>query len=187
MRLNLGCGHDRRDGFVNVDKQSACSPDVVADLEKLPWPWETSSVDEILLKHALEHLGRDPDTYLEIVKEMWRVCKPNATITIVVPHARHDHFINDPTHVRAITPDGLMLFSKKKNREWAERGIPNTPLGVYLDIDLEIESVNMTPEEPWRSRFQSGEIDNQQLADAARQFNNVVREVTVVLRAVKPD
>ena len=64
-----------------------------------------------------------------------------------------------------------MLFSKAKNRDWAEKGIPNTPLGLYLDIDLEIESVNMTPEEPWRSRFQTGEIDSQQLADAARQFN----------------
>ena len=185
MRLNLGCGTDRRDGFLNVDKQSVCKPDRVVDLEKLPWPWETNSVDEILLKHALEHLGHDPETYLAIVKEIWRISKPNATTTIIVPHARHDHFINDPTHVRAITPDGLMLFSQAKNREWAARGIPNTPLGLHLEIDLEIESVNMTPEEPWRSRFQNGEIDSQQLADAARQYNNVIRELTVVLRAVK--
>ena len=88
MQLNLGCGHDKRDGFVNVDKQKECGPDLVVDLEQLPWPWETSSVDEIVLKHALEHLGRDPDTYLAIVKEIWRVCKPDAMITIVVPHAR---------------------------------------------------------------------------------------------------
>ena len=185
MRLNLGCGYDKRDGFVNVDRMAACDPDVVVDLEELPWPWDSSSVDEIILKHSLEHLGGDSDTYLAIVKELWRVSRPNATITITVPHPRHDHFINDPTHVRPITPDGLMLFSQSKNREWVERGVPNTPLGLHLGIDFEVESVNLLPDEPWRTRFDNGEIDSRQLADAARQFNNVVREVTVVLRTVK--
>ena len=33
--------------------------------------------------------------------------------------------------------------------------------------------------------FERGEIDSRQLADSARRFNNVVREVTVVLRSVK--
>ena len=78
-----------------------------------------------------------------------------------------------------------MLFSQSKNREWVERGVPNTPLGLHLGIDFEVESVNLLPDEPWRTRFDNGEIDSRQLADAARQFNNVVREVTVVLRTVK--
>lgn len=185
MRLNLGCGYDRREGFLNVDKRGACEPDLVLDLEALPWPWPADSVDEILLKHTLEHLGRDPETYLGIVRELWRVSRNGATITIVVPHPRHDHFLNDPTHVRPVTPEGLMMFSKAKNREWVEKGIPNTPLGLHLDIDLEIVSVSLVPEEPWRGQFERGEIDRRQLADSARRFNNVVREVTVVLRSVK--
>ena len=187
MRLNLGCGQDKRDGFLNVDKSALCEPDLVVDLEDLPWPWDSNSVDEVLLKHSLEHLGREPDGYLGIVKELWRIGKPGATVTIIVPHPRHDHFINDPTHVRPITPEGLMLFSQAKNREWAATGAPNTPLGLVLGIDLEIDSVNMTPDEPWRGRFDRGEIDSRQLAEATRQFNNVIRELTVVLRVVKSD
>ena len=145
MRLNLGCGYDRRAGYLNVDKRGACEPDLVLDLEALPWPWPADSVDEILLKHTLEHLGGDPETYLGIVRELWRVSRNGATITIVVPHPRHDHFLNDPTHVRPVTPEGLMMFSKAKNREWVEKGIPNTPLGLHLDIDLEIVSVSLIP------------------------------------------
>jgi hypothetical protein len=41
------------------------------------------------------------------------------------------------------------------------------------------------PSEPWLSRYARGEIDAQALADAARHFNNVIEEITVVLRAVK--
>ena len=185
MRLNLGCGFDKRDGFLNVDKRAACRPDLVVDLEALPWPWPADSVDEILLRHTLEHLGRDPDVYLGIVRELWRVSRNGATTTIIVPHPRHDHFINDPTHVRPITPDGLAMFSQAKNREWVEKGIANTPLGLFLGIDFEIVSVSLAPEEPWRGRFERGEIDGPALADAARRFNNVVRETTVVLRSVK--
>ncbi len=185
MRLNLGCGYDRRDGYLNVDKRGACEPDLVLDLEELPWPWPADSVDEILLKHTLEHLGRDPEVYLGIIQELWRVSTNGATTTIVVPHPRHDHFINDPTHVRPITPDGLQLFSQARNREWAKRGIGNSPLGIYLDIDFEIVSVNMIPDRVWLGRLQGGELDSRGLAAAARQYNNVISEMTIVMRAVK--
>ena len=57
MRLNLGCGFNKRDGYVNVDIGDHCAPDVVHDLEKAPWPWDDSSIDEIYMSHVLEHLG----------------------------------------------------------------------------------------------------------------------------------
>jgi hypothetical protein len=45
-----------------------------------------------VLKHVLEHLGRDPIVYLEIMKELYRVCEDGATIRVVVPHHRHEFF-----------------------------------------------------------------------------------------------
>src|SRR5262245_14771360 len=111
MRLNLGCGFDQRAGFLNVDKMPACRPDLVVDLEALPWPWPDDAADEVVLRHTLEHLGQSPELYLGIVKELWRVCRNGATVSITVPHPRHDNFLGDPTHVRAVTPQGLELFS----------------------------------------------------------------------------
>ena len=60
MKLNLGCGHDHKEGYVNVDVSDLGKPDMVVDLEVLPWPWQDSSIDEILIKHTLEHLGQTP-------------------------------------------------------------------------------------------------------------------------------
>ena len=186
MRLNLGCGHDKQSGWHNVDKIAAARPDEVVDLECFPWPWPDDSVEEILLKHVLEHLGAETETYLGIVRELWRVCQPGALVRIVVPHPRHDQFLNDPTHVRPITPQGLEMFSQKKNQEWVNKGLGNTPLGLYTGVDFDIVSVDLLPDEPWRGQLQRGEIKTAELQQAMRLYNNVIVESTIVLRAVKP-
>jgi hypothetical protein len=185
MKLNLGCGGDKRPGWINVDKYPEFAPDQVADLEALPWPWPDDSVDEVMLRHVLEHLGRTPELYLGIIKELWRVCRDGAQITIVVPHPRHDSYLNDPTHVRPIMPAGLELFSQAKNREWREKGIANSALGLALGVDFAIDRVDMRPDDLWARRVSSGQITTAQLAEAARQFNNVISEITIRWRAIK--
>jgi hypothetical protein len=185
MRLNLGCGNRKLPGWLNVDKVAACSPDQVVDLESLPWPWPSDSVDEILLNHVLEHLGEAAETYLGIIKELYRVCRAGAQITIVVPHPRHDHFLHDPTHVRVVTEGGLLMFSQAANRHWMAAGGADTPLGLYLGVDLETVSVQRQLAEPWRGRFARGEIKNAELEQAAASYNNVIEQTQIVLRAVK--
>ena len=110
LKLNLGCGSTKFDGFIGVDMYG--NPDVRHDLEKFPWPWADSTVDEVALVHVLEHLGRDPDVFIGIIKELYRVCRNGALIHIVVPHPRHDNFLGDPTHVRPITYQVMQLFDK---------------------------------------------------------------------------
>ncbi|HXD46871.1 MAG TPA: methyltransferase domain-containing protein [Pseudolabrys sp.] len=186
MRLNLGCGNRKVPGWVNVDKVQACHPDQVVDLEQLPWPWADDSVEEVMLSHVLEHLGEDTKTYLGLIKELYRVCRNGAKIVILVPHPRHDFFLDDPTHVRTITPGGLALFSQKANRQWIASGAANTPLGIYHGVDFSIESVNLPLDEPWRTRHERKEIADDELQHAVRHYNNVVVEFQIVLRAVKP-
>jgi hypothetical protein len=106
-------------------------------------------------------------------------------VTVTVPHPRHDHYLNDPTHVRPITPQGLEMFSQKRNREWIGKGHGNTPLGLYLGVDFELTKVDVVPDEPWRSRLQRGEITAAELQAAMRMHANVITEMTIVLRAVK--
>src|SRR5690242_6188134 len=112
MKLNLGCGQNKVPGYLNVDKYAACEPDRVVDLEAFPWPFADGSAEEILLTHVLEHLGRDTDTFLGIMKELYRVLSPGGKVEIRVPHPRSEGFLGDPTHVRPISPTILTLFSK---------------------------------------------------------------------------
>ncbi len=185
IKLNLGSGNHPLHGYVNVDRFG--TPDVLHDLESFPWPWETSSVDEIVLNHVLEHLGETTEKFFGVMKELYRVATPGATVHIAVPHPNHDDFQADPTHVRRITPRGLELFSKKKNDEWAGTHLANTPLARQLDVDFEVVSVDYAVDEPWATQRREGQIDDEGLMRALRQYNNVVKEIRMVVRVVKPD
>ena len=185
MRLNLGCGPTKLPGWVNVDSSPASNPDELVDLEQIPWPWADNSAEEVLMSHVLEHLGRTTALFLDIIKELYRVCAPGAKDTIIVPHPRHDFFLNDPTHVRAVTAESLAHFSQKVNRKWMSSGAANTPLGVYLGIDFDVVEFKHTLEEPWFSRFQRKQISAAELEQVTRQLNNVIAQTTIELKAIK--
>ena len=186
LRLNLGCGFDKKAGWINVDKNSLSEPDQIVDLESTPWPWPDSSIAEIQMRHVLEHLGETTESYLSIIREIWRICRPGALVRIVVPHPRHDHFLNDPTHVRPITVQGLEMFSQKRNQEWVRKGFSNTPLGLQIGVDFEIVSFDVVPDEPWRGRLKRGEIKSPQLQQAMHMYANVIMETTIVMQTIKP-
>ena len=69
------------------------------------------------------------------------MCRGGAVIRIAVPHPRHNFFLDDPTHVRAITPHTMQLFSKRNCEEWKRVGASNSPLALYAGVD---ESVRYT-------------------------------------------
>jgi glycosyltransferase involved in cell wall biosynthesis len=185
-RLNLGCGNKRLPGFWNVDKYAAAAPDQVVDLERLPWPFADDSADEIVLEHVLEHLGQSSDTFLGMLRELYRVCAPGASVRIVVPHPRHHDFLQDPTHVRAIVPEMFLHTSLDENRRWRERGLPGTPLAQFLGIDFAIVAVDQRLDPHWRAWLAADPARQAQIDAIARSQNNVVQEVEVVLRAEKP-
>ncbi|MDB5411112.1 MAG: hypothetical protein JWL84_6024 [Rhodospirillales bacterium] len=184
MKLNLGCGQNKLPGYLNVDKYDTCEPDQVADLEVIPWPFADASADEIVMTHVLEHLGRETETFLGIIKELYRVLKPGGQLQIRVPHPRSDGFLGDPTHVRPVSPTIMSLFSKRNNRDWKEKGWPNTPLGLYLDVDFEILNTNFVLMPRWMQKYQAGTMTVDELGEAMELYNNVVDEIHMVLAKV---
>ena len=136
IKLNLGCGHDYREGYINVDKYSTSKADQILDLESLPWPWETNSAQEVVLRHILEHIGQSTELYKQIIQELYRVCAPNAIVHIEVPHPFHPDYIGDPTHCRPITAQGLWLFNLDDNRYIIKQEWPSSTLAMYWDVDF---------------------------------------------------
>jgi SAM-dependent methyltransferase len=177
LKLNLGCGSNKKPGYVNVDKFG--SPDLRWDLEVFPWPWPDNSVSVVELFHVLEHLGRTPEQYMEVMQELYRVCRPEGVVRIAVPHWRHDYFADDPTHVRAVTLDGLRMLDQSWNKECEEKHYANSQLGRYYGVDFKVtkHQFKLTSE---------GEALRGVVGNLMRCLVNVCEEVQVEMLAVKP-
>lgn len=184
IKLNIGCGFNKMAGYLNIDKMPACKPDQVVDLEQ-PWPFADNSVTEIQASHVLEHLCATTDGFLSLMKEIYRVCAPDAKIILQVPHHEHWTFHSDPTHVRKILPETFRLFDQVENRFHIENGHANTPLGVYCGVDFVLEQSKPFYDEPWGSRLQNGLVTSYDLKFAADHYTNVIYQWEMILRVRK--
>jgi len=186
MKLHMGCGNKRLDGFTNVDKFKTDSVDELVDLEIMPWPWMDNSCEELRFIHSLEHMGQSTDLYLSIIQEIYRVSKDGALLVIHVPHPRSDDYLGDPTHCRPITPQSMSLFDKKLNDEWKAGGISAaTTLAHFLGVDIRIEEVQNFLHPYWHEQLASKKIKEVDLNIIAMSQNNVITETHMNLRIYK--
>lgn len=105
VKLNLGCGSETPDGWINVDyslgariaKLPIISNLIKAlglfklewdkdiylhDLRK-PFPWGDETIDMIYSSHTLEHLSKTEGQHF--LKESYRVLKRGGVVRIIVP------------------------------------------------------------------------------------------------------
>ena len=134
-KLNIGSGYKRYVDYINVDNDANSNPDFLVNLETDDLPFENDSIKEIKAYHILEHIG---EGYFHLLQEIYRICESGAIIDIIVPHHFHEVFINDPTHRRPITVEGLRLFSKKFNNYDISRQGSRSTLGLMYNVDFEI-------------------------------------------------
>jgi len=185
MQLNLGCGFDRREGYLNVDSWSECSPDLLLDLETYPWPFESSSITRVLARHVLEHLGADLGTFRSLWRELYRIAAPNRVIEIHLPYYKSSDYWSDPTHVRVYTPLTFKMLSKSQNTYWIRESNGNTKLALMWDVDFETVSTHVIWDSPWNQRLDVQDISVEQLLEVERYSWNVVKELRFELVARK--
>lgn len=109
-KLNVGCGLDVREGYVNLDYFKFKGVDVVHDINKFPLPFRDNSFAYVLLSHVLEHV-EDP---VATMKEIWRISKPGAVIEIGVPYFSGLNAVGDPTHKHFFAAKTFDFFEKKR-------------------------------------------------------------------------
>lgn len=83
MKLNLGCGYKKLNGYINIDVSTEVNPDYVMDLDNPKWKKEwKGKIEYVLLDNVLEHLEK-PIKLLESIKE---IRKKGCIIDIRVPY-----------------------------------------------------------------------------------------------------
>jgi len=83
VKLNIGCGKDYRQGYVNVDVRNTVKADVVCDIMDITDIMQPESVNEIIANDILEHFS-----FLEtdkLVSKLHWIMKAGAWVEIRVP------------------------------------------------------------------------------------------------------
>jgi SAM-dependent methyltransferase len=148
--LLIGCGHTRdkrldprdfqrkthpapidlrvwRGKLDALDYMIECRPDLVCNLQRVPWSASRvvsdeyfdlpealpeSYYDEVHAYEVLEHLGQQGDfrSFFDTFAEAWRILKPGGYLCATVPSRYSEWLWGDPGHTRAILPTHLVFL-----------------------------------------------------------------------------
>jgi predicted SAM-dependent methyltransferase len=86
LRIDIGCGGARREGYVGVDREPGPCVDHVLDFERDALPFPDRSVEAIFSSHCLEHLS----SQALVFREMSRVAQNGAPLEIWTPYTWSD-------------------------------------------------------------------------------------------------
>lgn len=165
-RLNVGCGQDIKPGYVNVDRFPLPGVDVVCDLSRETLPFTDNAFDEVYMSHVLEHL---PNT-ITAMEEVHRVCKPNATVIVKVPHYKHSNAYKDPTHVRFFTEETFDYFGKDPKSYYTTARFNVVQVAKEYDWHIHKYVENLFPRLlPWVEKFLDGTVKNVEFILRARK------------------
>jgi predicted SAM-dependent methyltransferase len=81
MKLNMGCGYNPLDGYLNLDSSRESAAERTMEAHDLSF--ESCSVTEIKALQLIEHLGFFKTRFF--LSECWRVLKPGGTLVLETP------------------------------------------------------------------------------------------------------
>lgn len=177
VKIDVGCGEHKKEGFIGVDQYPMSGVDVIADLLN-NWPWMDSSVDEINCSHFIEHFTAEQRAF--IVNEMYRVLKPDGIVTMTVPYGFSERAFGDMTHH---WPPVVGFWFYYLNRKWRldEQNAPHT------DIKYNPEGYSCDFEVTWgyniHPAFHSKSRETQEFA--VQWYKDAIMDIVATLKARK--
>lgn len=147
MKINLGCGKDYWDGWINCDISKEIKADKYFDVRK-GLPFRDDSSKQIQVGCILEQICSNDD-FIFVMNELWRVLMSDGKLTGYVPNALHQNVVFlDPMDCRFFRPETFDYFNYEHNA-WKQFGSHYgfKPWGVrsLSEADNGILHFEMTP------------------------------------------
>jgi SAM-dependent methyltransferase len=106
--LDVGCGINKRPGSIGIDRNPASRADVLADLDRFPYPFKDSSFDALQAVHVIEHVS----DVIRTMEEFHRLVRPGGEVFLVTPHYTDFSSFCDPTHRWHLNSFSLRYFGE---------------------------------------------------------------------------
>lgn len=139
LKLNLGCGNSKMEGFTGIDISDKVGADIVHNLTQYPWPIEDNSVEEIHCSHFFEHL--DGIERMAFMNECYRIMRHpyedadgnivKSKMVVITPAPFTHRYMQDPTHKFPMVVQETYTYFNKKGRE--EMGVSHYPITCDFD------------------------------------------------------
>ena len=130
MELLLGAGANRTknladsnkpdwEKLITLDINPDHNPDVLHDLNVLPYPFEDNTFHEIHAYEVMEHVGQQGDYKFFFAQwtELWRILKPDGIFVGTSPVQSNGWAWGDPGHTRIISPECLTFLIQEEYRK----------------------------------------------------------------------
>jgi SAM-dependent methyltransferase len=171
LKLDLGCGQNKREGFTGVDISSVAKPDVAHDLFTFPWPFEDESVEEIHSSHFFEHVPAK--LRFRFMDEIWRILVPGGKALFICPYADSHRAIQDPTHEWPPICEETFLYF---NEPWRKANkLDHYPVRCNFNFHWG---------DAWAQDWMGRSDDSR--AFARRHYNGVISDIHVTLEKLCP-
>lgn len=96
LKINLGCGYRKIEGFINIDNRTECDPDLIADLSN-GLPFKENSIEHVRTFDFIEHIPIGK--VLPLIEEIYRILIPGGIWESFTPSTSGMGAFQDPTHI----------------------------------------------------------------------------------------
>lgn len=186
-KLNLGCGNKKLEGYINIDYSEHCKPDLLVNLENTPYPFSSSSIDEIIMDSVLEHMPIHPKGFFRILQELYRIMRNGAILKILCPHPFHRWQVADFTHQKPIDREGIEMLDLAYCNELIRTGDAKTPLALIYKVNFKIIEYQQYIDPDCARHIEKllGSYDETKIESYAYLFNNIIGGQKFTIMAIK--
>ena len=133
VKLDLGCGPNKKEGFTGVDMIKFPGVDIILNIGDDKWPWEDNSVDEVHCSHTIEHL--EAVQRIHFINELHRILKSGSSCSIIAPHWASCRAYGDIGPNGHKWPPVSEFWFYYLSKDWRKVNAPHSTYNAEVDFE----------------------------------------------------